>query len=115
MKVIDVSTEFALIEDVDSPTVSYRMLCEEALNIPPTDHEGRPIGFSVSVMDQRLPVIAKIKNEKGSKVELEDAEMDVLVACVDQLKFRILHQGFIDFVSAIHAAQKEESAKARKI
>lgn len=70
-------------------------------------------GFTLAQMELRLNMLDKFENAKvGDILEMEDAEIAVLVELEPRISFNILSREFVDFGKYLRSFAKPEAAKA---
>lgn len=81
--------------------VKYKDLILGALNYVP---EG---GISLSEQGKRLKVIEKVENAKnGTELELDDVDIDLIHQLLQNMRYRIVDQGLLDFSDYITSVKE---------
>lgn len=112
MKKIDLTKTFTLEFDNNCPLcatslapkftkeITYKALVEDALDTAPQG------GLSVQEMAERLAIKEKIK--KGGTIKLDDADVDKISELVNNLAFRVLDKGYVEFYNYLKSIKESE-------
>lgn len=82
------------IEGRNGQKMKHSDLGLECLNVLPQG------GLDVSEMELRLKISKKLDSSKAT-IELEDAEAEKLVSCVQQMKWALMHDDVVAFCKNI--------------
>ena len=86
---------------VNGGKLSYMDLARACLNrVDPTD------GLDLGVMRKRIRVLDALDNHIEDVAHLEDADADVLVLCVRNMKWAVVDKSILAFADAVEEACK---------
>jgi len=112
MKKIDLNKSFTLEFDNNCPTcntslakkftkeITYMGTVEDALEYVPQG------GLSFKEMAVRLAIKEKIK--KGGTISLDDADVDKILDLVNNMAFRVLNKGYVEFYNYIKSIKESK-------
>lgn len=78
-------------EDGSKTNLGYANLAMVGLNTPPQG------GWTPTEMRERINVLAKLDAPLGTKIKLEDAEFNLVVAC-SNVKWQFMHKDVVAFI-----------------
>lgn len=77
--------------------MSYVDLLKMIMNFPPSN------GYSISEMRQRLKIYSQLESSKDNTISLEDADFEVVKACVIEFRWTQAHKEIVEFVDHIES------------
>ena len=75
--------------------VNYFDLARQSVNNPPQQ------GFTPKDMRDRMRILVVLDNAKEDVANIEDADVEVLKKCVNEMRWAILSQGIVDFCDKV--------------
>lgn len=93
MKTIENKKTSILI--AENKTASYADLIKLIINNP-----GRE-GFDLKAIKQRLEIISNIETAKDDKIEIENANIELIKKLVDEYKWATIHKEIVEFIEYI--------------
>lgn len=99
------------LKDADGNPSAYAELAKVCLQTKPKDHRGVDVGFDPEEMGKRIRIQNILEKGKREKtIELEDADAEKLLKCMEETKWRALDPEIYQFTQDL----KEELGEKKK-